>query len=85
MGKKNQSWCWRKGNRKYFSVSGVKGAYARELLYFEQIRINNVDRKRFKIWPYGSGGLGGLPTSRQSARLLESKGWKWIKYVEEYK
>ena len=74
MGKKNQSWCWRKGNRIFYSVPGVKGAYAADLLFLQDIRVNNPDRKKFRLPPRS---FRLYVSNRKAIKILESKGWKW--------
>jgi len=82
MSKKNLSWCWRKGNRIFYSVSGVKSVYALDLLIMHDIPINDADRKRFKLAPRPY--TPGYKSCEQAVKILQSKGWNWEKIEMKY-
>lgn len=81
MSTKRISNAWKKGNRSFHSVYGVKDLYGRELLYMNDISIPKSDYKVL--------GIKSIQdviniSERKTSRYLESKGWKWIKLSKPY-
>lgn len=69
MGMKIFKYKWTKGKRNYYSVPGVKTAYALDLLIMKDIKLPNVNV--LNISP------------RKAAKLLEADGWKWEKISDK--
>ena len=61
---------WSNGKEKFLSVYGVKGEYARELLYMGDIKNPKLLKNRKSYWDI---------SPRQASKILENIGYKWIK------
>ena len=70
MGRKIFTYAWKKRNKFFYSVRGVKRAFAWELLLFD-IKIPKRDNK--------------VEALKNPIRYLESHGWEWVKLTDKEK
>jgi hypothetical protein len=73
MGTKKLIRAWKKGNKEFPSVYGVKDLYAKELLLTGGIKIPKRQVRGFGVTDIRQ------VSPKKAAQILQALGWEWVK------
>ncbi|MFA7218976.1 MAG: hypothetical protein WC119_00425 [Synergistaceae bacterium] len=79
---KKLTMAWKKGEKEFHSIYGVKNDFALELLIMKAIPISMKDASKLGLKNTSSDQIVTFITAKEASKYLESKGWKWVNIIK---